>query len=133
MLDRFPDVRLDHLNKQYYRGLLRRWLAKNPLPWRSWADATEDGPGPITRAWNVAVSFETNNVDTIAPPVGYTARSAQGGASFIRTSTRAIAPAGAIAPTSTRRWRQSCSRRWPGNPGIATNRSRSSPPSWMAG
>src|SRR5204862_423051 len=30
-----------------------------------------------------------------------TARSAQGGAPFIRTSTRAIAPAGAIAPTST--------------------------------
>src|SRR5207253_5710868 len=32
------------------------------------------------RAWNIAVSFETNNVDTIAPPAGYTVRSAQGGA-----------------------------------------------------
>jgi len=52
-------------------------------------------------AWNVAVSFENNNVDTIAPPAGYTPRSAQGGAAFIRTSTRMFAPAGAMAPTST--------------------------------
>jgi len=53
------------------------------------------------QAWNVAVSFENNNVDTIAPPSDYTPRSAQGGAAFIRTSTRLIAPAGAVAPTST--------------------------------
>ncbi len=52
-------------------------------------------------AWDVAVSFENNNVDTIAPPAGYTPRSAQGGAAFIRTSTRMFAPAGVMAPTST--------------------------------
>jgi uncharacterized OB-fold protein len=29
VLERFPDVRLDHLNKQYYKGLLRRELLMN--------------------------------------------------------------------------------------------------------
>ena len=52
-------------------------------------------------ALNIAVSFENNNVDTIAPPASYTPRSAQGGAAYIRTSTRLITPAGATAPTST--------------------------------
>jgi hypothetical protein len=53
------------------------------------------------QAMSIAASFENNNVDTIVPPSLYTPRSAQGGAAFVRTSTRWIAPAGAIAPTST--------------------------------
>jgi cellulose synthase/poly-beta-1,6-N-acetylglucosamine synthase-like glycosyltransferase/DNA-binding NarL/FixJ family response regulator len=63
------------------------------VTWTSITSATDQALG-------VTVSFENNNVDTIVPPALYTPRSAQGGAAFIRTSTRWIAPAGAIAPTS---------------------------------
>ena len=53
------------------------------------------------KAWSLVVSTENNNADTIATPSGYTARSTMGGNSFIRTSTRVLSPAGAIAPTVT--------------------------------
>jgi len=64
------------------------------VTWTSITSATD-------QAMSVAVSFENNNVDTIAAPALYTPRSGQGGAAFVRTSTRWIAPAGSIAPTST--------------------------------
>jgi thiol-disulfide isomerase/thioredoxin len=38
------------------RTKLREWLAREPLPWRSWwdhRDGDEKGQGPIARAWNV--------------------------------------------------------------------------------
>jgi len=51
------------------------------------------------KAWSLVVSTENNDADSIATPSGYTARSTMGGNSFIRTSTRVVSPAGAIAPT----------------------------------
>jgi thiol-disulfide isomerase/thioredoxin len=36
------------------RARLAKWLADNPLPWRSWQDGREDGQGRIARAWNVS-------------------------------------------------------------------------------
>jgi thiol-disulfide isomerase/thioredoxin len=39
------------------REALRRWLDKNPLPWRSWRDGREEdgnGQGRIARAWHVS-------------------------------------------------------------------------------
>lgn len=36
------------------RDGLRKWLEKEPLPWRSWWDGDKgDGDGRVTRAWNV--------------------------------------------------------------------------------
>src|ERR1700730_7804860 len=59
LLERFPDVRLDHLNKQYYAGLLRhellagrcracgRWHAPlRPICPSCWS--AEVGPAPVS-------------------------------------------------------------------------------------
>jgi RNA polymerase sigma factor (sigma-70 family) len=44
------------INGDRDRAVLRRWLVKNPLPWRSWWDGRNenDDSGPIARAWNVS-------------------------------------------------------------------------------
>ena len=66
--------------------------------------ATVAWPGAISvtdKAWSLVVSTENNNTDTIAVPSGYTARSAMGGNSFIRSSTRVISPAGTVAPSAS--------------------------------
>jgi hypothetical protein len=51
------------------------------------------------KAWSLVISTENNNTDTVGVPSGYTARSAMGGNSFIRTSTRVVSPAGTVAPS----------------------------------
>src|SRR5262249_44211273 len=38
------------------RAKLGEWLAKEPIPWRSWwdhQDGNDKGQGPIARAWNI--------------------------------------------------------------------------------
>ena len=52
-------------------------------------------------AWSLVVSLESNNTSTVGVPSGYTARSVQGGDSFIRTATKLVSPAGLVAPTAT--------------------------------
>jgi thiol-disulfide isomerase/thioredoxin len=44
------------INGDSDRAALRRWLVKNPLPWRSWWDTRPEGDdrGRIARAWNVS-------------------------------------------------------------------------------